>query len=405
MAALAAVAIEGARGVGKTATAMRRAGSVYSLDDEAHLATVRGDHSVLLRAPAPVFIDEWQRYPPVWDLVRRAVDNGAPPGRFLLAGSAAPLDPPAHPGAGRIVRVQMRPMVMSERLPTEPAVSLAQLMEGERPPIEGDTEMTLAHYADEIAASGFPALRALPLRVRERQLDSYIASLMERDFDEVGHRVRAPRTLGRWLAAYAAATSTTATFETIRGMAAGDDGEVPSRATTLPYREALARLHMTEPVDAWLPTRSPIKRLTFPPKHQLVDPALAARLLTVEAADLLRPDTAGGLREGPLVGALFESLATQSVRVYAQRAGAGVGHLRTKGGAHEVDLIVERGRRVVAIEVKMAAVPTDRDVRHLVWLKEQLGDDLRDAIVITTGRHAYRRADGIGVVPLALLGP
>ncbi len=95
-----------------------------------------------------------------------------------------------------------------------------------------------------------------------------------------------------------------------------------------------------------------------------------------------------------------------SVRVYAQAAGARAGHFRTRNGDHEIDLIARRDDgRVLAIEVKMSAVVGDDDVRHLSWLRDQLGEEVIDAIVVTTGRHAYRRADGIGVVPAGLLGP
>lgn len=103
---------------------------------------------------------------------------------------------------------------------------------------------------------------------------------------------------------------------------------------------------------------------------------------------------------------LFESLVTVDVRVYAQAAEARIGHLRTHGREHEVDLIVERGdHRVVAIEVKLTHTVREDDVRHLRWLHDKLGDGLVDAIVVTTGGDAYRRHDGIGVVPAALLGP
>jgi predicted AAA+ superfamily ATPase len=96
---------------------------------------------------------------------------------------------------------------------------------------------------------------------------------------------------------------------------------------------------------------------------------------------------------------------TNDVRVYAQAAEAKIGHLRTAGGEHEVDLIVERqDGRVLAVEVKLSADVGDEDVRHLRWLGERLGGDVVDAIVVTTGAYAYRRADGIGVVPAALLG-
>jgi hypothetical protein len=209
------------------------------------------------------------------------------------------------------------------------------------------------------------------------------------------------------MAAYAAATSTTASFEKIRNAATSELGETPTRPAVLPYRDLLGQLWILDPVEPWLPTRNRLKRLTSPPKHHLTDPALAARLLGVEADTLLKGRAAGpGIsRDGPLLGALFESLATLCLRVYAQRARARLAHLRTWSGEHEVDLIVERGQSVVAIEVKLGQVADDRDVRHLLWLREQLGDELADAVVVTTGRHAYRRRDGIAVVPLALLGP
>ena len=97
---------------------------------------------------------------------------------------------------------------------------------------------------------------------------------------------------------------------------------------------------------------------------------------------------------------------TLSVRVYAQASGARVSHLRTHGGGHEVDLIVERvDRGIVALEVKLASTVDDRDLRHLRWLAERVGPRLVDAAVVTTGREAYRRRDGIGVIPASLLGP
>jgi hypothetical protein len=44
-------------------------------------------------------------------------------------------------------------------------------------------------------------------------------------------------------------------------------------------------------------------------------------------------------------------------------------------------------------------------VRHLLWLKNSPGVDVVDAVMVTTGTHAYLRPDGIAVVPAALLGP
>lgn len=139
-----------------------------------------------------------------------------------------------------------------------------------------------------------------------------------------------------------------------------------------------------------------------------VDPALAARLRGADLDALLGGAEAGplGPRGATLFNALFESLVTLGVRVFAQAAEARVGHIRTRNGDREIDLIVERADgRIVAIEVKLAHTISEADVRHLAWLQRRLGPQVLDAIVITTGRHAVRRADGIGVVPAALLGP
>jgi uncharacterized protein len=302
----------------------------------------------------------------------------------------------------------MRPWTFFERGLATPTVSLDRLLGGERAAIEGQTEIGVERYAHEIVGSGFPATRGLSVVAVEDFLDSYLQRIVERDFDELGRAVRRPATLLRWMNAYAAATASTASFETIRDAATGDDGQTPAKTTTQPYREILQRLFIVDPLPAWAPTRNRISRLAMPSKHHLADPALAAALLGVNAGGLLSAEPAGPptLRDAPLLGALFESLVTLSVRVYAQASRARVSHLRTRNGDHEVDLIVERrDGRVLAIEVKLAAAPGDRDVRHLRWLAREIGSDLVDAVVITTGPYAYRRPDGIGVVPAALLGP
>ena len=404
---LPAISLEGAKGVGKTATALRRAATVYRLDDPEEREIVAAGPSRLTAGEPTILIDEWQRYPPSFDLVRRAVDAGAGPGTFVLTGSPPAPGTPVHSGAGRIVVVRMRPLSLAERgVPI--SVSLGDLLTGGRPKITGKTDVALADYVGQILSSGLPGLRDGPERVRRSYLDGYLDRIVQHEFPEMGYIVRNPAGLRRWLTAYAAASSTSASFETIRDAATGGRGEKPSRDATGPYRDVLERLCVVDPVPAWLPTRSRIVRAGAAPKHQLVDPAFAARLLGVDAEALLDGRDVGPPvpRDGTLLGALFESLVTLGVRVFAQAAEARVGHLRTHRGDREVDLIVERGDgRVVAIEVKLAAAITDRDVRHLHWLRAQLGDELLDAVVVNTGREAYRRADGIGVVPAALLGP
>lgn len=409
---VAALSLEGAKGVGKTATALQRARTVYQLDDDAQRSVIEADPQRLAEGDRPILIDEWQRLPGSWDLVRRQVDDPTTrPGAFLLTGSAATAAAAnTHSGAARIVSLRMRPLALVERGVGEPTVSLAALLNDGATAVRGETTVTLADYAREILASGFPGLRGLGDRALRAQLDGYVARVVDREFPQLGVTVRNPSALGRWLTAYAAATATTASYETIRDAATGGEGQKPSKNTVAPYRDALERLWLVEPVQAWAPTRNRLRRLASPPKHHLVDPALAARLLGVGIDALLNPSIEPALppvpRDGTLLGALFESLVTLNVRVYAQAAEARVGHLRTAAGEHEIDLIVERDDgRVVAIEVKLAATVNDDDVRHLAWLKERLGDDVISLVVVTTGAHAYRRSDGVAVVPAALLGP
>jgi predicted AAA+ superfamily ATPase len=408
MTGTAAVSIEGAKGVGKTVTASRRAATVIRLDDPAEREAFAANPERLTSVAPPVLLDDWQRLPAVWDLVRRAVDADRRPGRFLLTGSAAPLGTALHSGAGRIVTARMRPMTLAERGVGEATVSLRELLTGDRKAVDGDSTVTVPQYVEELLASGFPGLRNVSGRALRAELDSYLDRIVHKDFPELGQRVRNPSALRRWMRAYAAATSTTASYEVIRDAATGGDADKPARSTTIPYRDALESLWIVDPVPAWLPAGSPVRRLASAPKHQLADPALAARLLGVDADALLsgRGNPPPGGRNRTMLGALFESLVTLCIRVYAQAAEGRVGHLRTRAGEHEIDLIVERADgRVVALEVKLAREVGDVDVKHLRWLGRQIGSDLLDAVVVTSGPYAYRRADGIAVVPAALLGP
>ena len=407
---LPAIAIDGPKGVGKTRTGERRARTVIRMDDPAQRGLVEADPARLDRGPHPVLIDEWQRLPEVWDLVRRSVDDHPGGERFLLTGSASPTTAPVHSGAGRIIKLRMRPLAMTERGLDAATTSLAAMLSGGAE-VDGESSLDLAGYVQEIVASGFPGIRPLTDRARNAALDGYLAAIVERDFPDQGLVVRRPQTLRAWLAAYAAATSSTASYAQILRAATPGHGDTPARATGSAYRDILTQLWLLDPVPGWTPSASPFARLAQAPKHHLADPALAARLLGATRASLL--DSGGAIgdvrvkpRDGSLLGALFESLVTQSVRTYAQAAEASIYHLRTHDGSHEVDLIVEGAdRRVVALEVKLGRTVADADVKHLRWLKSVVGDRLADAAVITTGTTAYRRPDGVAVIPLSLLGP
>ncbi len=298
-------------------------------------------------------------------------------------------------------------MTLTERGVTQPAVSLRALLTGQRPPVEGQCDLRLADYAEEILASGFPGLRGLSPRGLKFQLDSYLRNAVDRDVPEQGLAVRKPEAMLGWLRAYAAATASTASYSSLLDAATPGQTDKPARSTSICYRDVLTQLWLLDPVPAWAPTGHPLTRLGQAPKHHLVDPALAARLLGMNLTALL--DGEGqplGPQAGTMLGHLFESLVTLCVRVPAQAADAAVGHLRTRNGDHEIDLVLVRDDgRVLAIEVKLNAAVDDRDTADLHWLANQLGETLLDRVIINTGPHAYRRPDGIAVVPLGLLAP
>ena len=405
---LAAISLEGPKAVGKTETALQRAKTTYRLDDPAQRQVVEADPTQILRGTHPILIDEWQRVPATWDVIRRAVDDDRSPGQYLLTGSATPTEKPTHSGAARIVTLRMRPMTLAERGGGSPTVSLLELLQGGRPPIQGRTDVSLTEYTNQIVSSGFPGLRHLEQRALRAQLDSYLRRIVDTDFEQLGKKVRNPGALRRWMAALAAATSTTASYETIRDAATAGEGNKPAKSTSIPYRKALEQLWILDQVPAWLPSRNYFSRLSQAPKHHLADPSLAARLLGVGVDALLKGEEGGPdiPRDGTLLGHLFESLVTLCVRVYAQVAEAEVMHFRIRGGRREVDLILKRGdNRLVALEIKLSGTVEESDVEHLLWLEDRVGDNLLDAVIVTTGPQAYRRPDGIAVVPAALLGP
>ncbi len=302
----------------------------------------------------------------------------------------------------------MRPMTLPERGPVTPAVSLSALLNARAGRIAGDTSFARADYAHAIVRGGLPGTQQMSDRAARLSLAGYVQLIVDRDVPEAGLGVRTPTQMRAWLRALAAATATTASWESVRDAATPGQGDKPARSTTRPWTDALERTWISDPLAPWLPGLNHLGRLASTAKHHLADPALACALLRLGEDDLLagRHPEPTLPRDGVFLGALFESPVALTVRVFAQPAEASVGHLRRRNGDHEIDFILNGpGRRRIAIEAKRSALVDDHDVRHLLWLKNELVDDLTDMLVVNTGRHAYRRADGVAVIPLALLGP
>lgn len=405
-----AVVLRGARAVGKSATATRRAKTVYALDDDHDLDVLRASPDRLATAETPILIDEWQRWPKVWGELRRLLDQDFSPNRFILTGSAEPSEVLAHPGAGRFLVVRMYPMSLAERGLGAPSVSLGAMLSDDPCEIEGTTEVTLADYADEIVRSGFPAVRTMSARTRQGYLATYLEACFSYAIRGNGEApTQDPDALRRWSSAYAASISKNADWETIRQRATPGERDKPGKKLADKIRGTLINAYVIDPLGGWQPGHNRIGRLGDLPKHHFTDPALAARLLNANPAWLIQTGQPRKFQQAQrgLVGELFESLVVQSARVYAEFHAANVFHLRTYGGEREVDIIIERDDGgIVALEVKLTAHPEERDFRHLEWLRRTIDDQLIDAGVITTGTHAYRHPDnGFAVIPAALLGP
>jgi predicted AAA+ superfamily ATPase len=409
---LPAVAIEGLKGVGKTNSAVLLAKTSYELDRERDFLLVRNDLDRLSRDTVPVLIDEWQRLPAVWDYIRREVDRDYSGGRFLLTGSVSEKDLNVHSGAGRIVKLRMFPLSLEERRLAPKCVSLGALLaagESCSVPIGGETSVGFERYIEEIALSGLPGARISNEDSRRLLLSSYLDNLLTRDFVQEGISIRQPRMLMRWLTAYAAAIATTAGYSQILDTATAGFGEKPNIKTTIAYREALERLWLIDELPAWLGGESYYARLKKTPKHFLADPAFAVNLLGICVDELLGRgrrvnETAFDKAYGSITGRLFESLLHQSLKSYALVNDAELFYFHTHNGSREIDFILTKGVRTIAIEVKAAPDVSDGDVRHLLWLRDVMGGKLDDMLAITTGPVAYRRSDGVAVVPAALLG-
>ncbi len=394
-----AFAIEGAKGVGKTASAQQHAKAALYLDDPTDQLVAGADPTFSTINARPLLLDEWQYTPQVWNTVRRAVDAGAPPGSFILTGSASPQpESETHSGAGRILGTVMRPMTIAEKHPQEPKIKLSELFDGQPSPQPRRINFTIVDYCQAAEQSGFPAIWQLPDIVRTEFLDDYLRRIIDRDVPQLGVAVRAPETMRRWLAAYAAASSTTAAYSSILDATTAGDGSQPAKTTTMTFRDLLSKIFILDPVPAWNSVRNPLKRVAQAPKHQLVDPALSLRLLGYSGRDLLTG------RASHFLGQVIESLATLSVRVAAQTIFARTFHFRIQGGNHEVDLVVESNDgRLGAFEVKAAAAIKDGDLQHLRWFSDKFADDLAFSAVLYTGPVCYQRPDGIWLIPIAML--
>ncbi|CAN5301628.1 ATP-binding protein [soil metagenome] len=389
---LPAVMVTGPRAAGKTTTAQRHAATMVRLDRPAEAAAFRADpDAALAEFEEPVLLDEWQEVPAILGAVKRAVDNNPRPGRFLLTGSVrADLEAATWPGTGRLVRIAMYGMSVREReghIRRRPFLDRMASGDGLTLPSE---RPDLREYVRLVLFSGFPepALRMGP-RARARWLDGYLEQLLTRDAVGIDPG-RDPARLRRYFEAYALNTAGTVADATLYE-AAG-----VNRKTAVAYEQLLTNLFVVEALPAWTSNR--LKRLALRAKRYLVDPALTAAVLRLDPSAILRDgDVLGRFLDTFVVAQLRSELAVCETRPRLY-------HLRDEHGRHEIDLVAELGGgNLLAFEIKADAAPDRDSARHLVWLRERLGDRFLQGVVFHTGPGRYELDDRIVAVPICAI--
>ena len=389
-----AIMVVGPRACGKTTTARRYSRGQLRLDRPAEAAVARADPDALLAAgPFPLLIDEWQCVPEVLGAAKRAVDDGAAPGSYILTGSAqADLTAAGWPATGRVIRVPMYGFVEREMAgATALAPFLDRLLADGGPQYSLPPEVPdLRGYVARALRGGFPEIAlAASERARRRLLDSYVDHVVSRDVSLVGV-VRDPSRLRRYLQALAASTAGIPAQKTLIDTAGVD------RATADGYDVLLERLLMTEQLPAWSTNR--LNRLIRLPKRYLIEPALVVPLLGADMRSVLR--------DGDLLGRLLDTFVMAQLRAECpvSELSPRLYHLRDANGRHEIDILAEvADGRVIAFEVKADAAPGPETARHLQWLKDSLGSTFAAGVVLHTGPRAFPLGDRILALPICAL--
>jgi predicted AAA+ superfamily ATPase len=356
--------------------------------------TALAEPSLLLEGDEPVLIDEWQEVPQLWDAVRFAVDQKPGKGRFLLTGSTKPpLEQVKHSGAGRIARINMRPMSLFEAGVSKGSVSLSKLLTGQTiEPVLA--KIDLRELIEETIRGGWPANLSVERACLQEIPLQYIETLTTVDLSS-GDKRRDPARIRTLLRSLARNTATVVSNATIRSdLQAGNEDLSPNTITE--YISALLRLKVIEEIPGWNPGIRSKTRIRMSPKRVFADPSLAIAALGVAAEDLVFDLNTYGF--------MFENLCLRDLSCYADALDARLCHYRDSNGL-EADAIIEmRGGQWGAFEIKLGDHRVEAGVSSLVALKNKMeANGARPPAclcVITGGGLAHKRDDGVYIVPI-----
>ena len=415
LAAMGAVLIKGPKWCGKSTTAAQQAKSVIWLQDpdkrEEYMATGFTTPSVLLRGENPRLIDEWQDIPLVWDAVRMEVDRRSKPGQFILTGSnAVDQSKIMHTGTGRISRMTMLPMSLWESKESTGEVSLKSLFDNPNQDIEGISKMSVMDIIFAACRGGWPAtVHAASDEDKLLTAKDYVDSICETDISNVDKVERNPKLARRILRSYARNISTYALTSSILADVIADDNIACSRKTLDDYITALEKLFVIQDLDAWCPAIRSKTAIRSTPKRCFCDPsvAVASLDLTPEALQM----------QLKTFGFIFEQLCIRDLRAYTQNIySSHLSYYHDRYGL-EADVVLHLGdERYALIECKLGSHEIDDGAEHLLELKRLIVEHnqkekqmpIREPdvlIILTGGQYAYRRPDGVYVVPIGCLKP
>ncbi|MGI6354468.1 MAG: ATP-binding protein [Lentisphaerae bacterium] len=415
LAAFGAVLLEGPKWCGKTTSAEQIAKSVIKLQDpdmrEEYLTTAAIKPSLLLSGAVPKLIDEWQDAPVLWDAVRTMVDQRGKPGQFILTGSNA-IDKSkiVHSGTGRISRIQMLPMSLWESSESNGKISLQALFDDENADIDGITSaLTIEDLIFAACRGGWPA--TLQLKSRASQLlvaRNYIDTICTEDVTRIDGVQRNAKITGRILWSYARNISTLAKKTLMLADITESEDISLSQNTFDDYLSALEKLFVIQDMDGWCPAIRSKTVIRSSPKRCFVDPSIAVAALRL-SPDILKEQL-------NTFGFIFEQMCIRDLRAYSQQKNGILSYYRDRYGLEADGVLHLDDGKYALLEFKLGNKEIEDGAKHLTELvaliKQKNATEpqvpLREPdllLVITGGKMAYTRPDGVKVIPLGCLKP